>query len=87
MEPTLLNEHIARFEQIPLSVESELGRCSMPVREILSLAPGSLIKLTSPVGSKVDVFVGGAPFAFGDVTRLGSAIGVRLTGFATKKQD
>lgn len=59
----------------------------MPVREILSLAPGSVIKLSSPVGSKVDVFVGGVPFGFGEVTRLGTSIGIRLTGFAKKKQD
>ena len=83
----MLNEHIARFEQVPLNVESELGRCSMQVHEILSLVPGSLIRLSSPVGSKVDVFVGGAPFGFGEVTRLGNSIGVRLTGFATKKRD
>jgi flagellar motor switch/type III secretory pathway protein FliN len=83
----LSSEHIARFEQIPLSVESELGRCSMPVREILSLAPGSVIKLSSPVGSKVDVSVGGAPFGFGEMTRLGKTIGVRLTGFVVKAQD
>jgi len=82
----LLSERIARFELVPLNVETELGRCSMPVREILSLAPGSVIKLSSPVGSKVDVLVGGAPFGFGDLTRLGNSIGVRLTGFAKKKQ-
>lgn len=83
----MLNEHIGRFEQIPLSVESELGRCSMPVREILSLAPGSVIKLSSPVGSLVDVLVGGAPFGFGEMTRLGGSVRIRLTGFAKKKQD
>jgi flagellar motor switch protein FliN/FliY len=83
----LLSERIARFGQVPLHVDSELGRCSMPVREILSLAPGSVIKLSSPLGSKVDVFVGGVPFGFGEMMRLGKSIGVRLTGFATKKQD
>jgi len=83
----MLTEQIARFEQVPLDVESELGRCSMPLREILSLAPGSLIKLSSPVGSTVDLYVGGAPFGFGEMTRLGNSIGVRLTGFANKKQE
>lgn len=83
----MLIEQISRYEQIPLSVESELGRCSMPVRDILSLAPGSVIKLSSPVGSKVDIFVGGAPFGFGELTKLGNTIGIRLTGFAKKRQE
>jgi flagellar motor switch protein FliN len=83
----LLIEQISRYDQIPLSVESELGRCSMPVREILSLAPGSVIKLSSPVGSKVDIFVGGAPFGYGELTKLGNSIGIRLTGFAKKRQE
>lgn len=82
-----MNEQLSRFEQVPLEVESELGRCSMPLREILSLAPGSLIKLSNPVGSKVELHVGGAPFGFGEMTRLGSSIGVRITGFAAKKQE
>ena len=83
----MLTEQISRYEQIPLRVESELGRCAMPVREILSLAPGSVIKLSSPVGSKVDIFVGGAPFGYGELTKLGNTIGIRLTGFARKRQE
>lgn len=83
----MLIEQISRYEQVPLSVESELGRCSMPVREILSLAPGSVIKLSSPVGSTVDIFVGGAPFGHGELTKLGNTIGIRLTGFAKKRQE
>ena len=59
----------------------------MPVREILSLVPGSVIRLSGAVGSKVDLFVGGVPFGQGEMTRLGDSIGIRLTGFATKKQD
>lgn len=82
-----MTDQIARFGEVPLPIESELGRCMMPVREVLSLAPGSLIKLSSPVGSKVDLFVGGAPFGSGEMTKLGNSIGIRLTSFAVKKRD
>ncbi len=40
----------SRFAKLSLPVESELGRCSMSVREVLSLAPGSLIRLPAPWG-------------------------------------
>jgi len=82
-----LTDHIARFGEIPLSIESELGRCMLPVRDVLSLAPGSVIKLSSAVGEKVDVFVGGAPFGSGQLTKLGNSIGIRLTNFAVKKRE
>ncbi|HLW76391.1 MAG TPA: FliM/FliN family flagellar motor switch protein [Bryobacteraceae bacterium] len=82
-----MNDQIARFGEIPLSLESELGRCMLPVREVLALAPGSVIRLTSKIGAKVDLFVGGAPFGSGELTKLGNAIGIRLTNFAVKKRE
>ena len=80
-------EHIARYAQLPLEVESELGQCSMSVRDILSLGPGSIIKLSRPIGAPVDLFVGGARFGSGKMLRTGERLGIRITGFATKKRD
>ena len=47
----------------------------MSVREILSLAPGSLIKLSSSVGSPVDLYVGGARFGSGEIVKAGDSLG------------
>jgi len=80
-------EQLARYAQLPVSVESELGQCSMSVREILSLAPGSVIKLSRPVAAKVDLFVGGAPFGSGELVRVRDSLGVRITNFATGKSS
>jgi len=80
-------QQIARYAGVPLPVESELGRCTMSVREILSLAPGSVIKLTGAVGSKVSLSVGGAPFGAGEMIRVGAALAVRITGFASTKRE
>jgi flagellar motor switch protein FliN/FliY len=79
-------EKAARYSSLPLPVESELGRCNMSVREILSLAPGSLIKL-GPVGSRVELYVGGAPFGAGEVIRVGGSLAVRITAFASENRD
>ena len=66
---------MTRYAQLSFPVEAELGRCEMSVREILSLAPGSLLTLRQPVGSKVTLFVGGASFCSGDMMRLGQCGG------------
>jgi flagellar motor switch protein FliN/FliY len=57
----------------------------MSVREILSLAPGSVVKLSRPLASKVDLFVGGSPFGSGELVRVGDSIAVRITNFAVKE--
>ena len=80
-------EQMSRYAQLSFPVEAELGRCEKPVREILSLSPGSVLTLPKPVGSKMNVFVGGAPFCSGDMLRLGSAVAVRITGFETRKRS
>jgi flagellar motor switch protein FliN/FliY len=80
-------EKVARYASVPLAVESELGRRNMSVREILSLAPGSLIKLTGPIGSQVDLYVGGAPFGSGEMIRVGGSLAVRMTKFANQNPD
>lgn len=78
-----LNEQIAHYGKLPLPLEPELGRCRLTVAEILALAPGSLIKLTRPLGDKIDVNVAGVRFGSGELVRMGGTLSVRITGFHT----
>lgn len=71
-------EHIARYGMLSLAVDVELGRSTLLVREILSLAPGSVIKLSSPVGSCLEIYVGGARFGSGEMVRAGDSAAVRM---------
>lgn len=71
-------EHAARFGMLSLPVESELGRCTLSVREILALEPGSLIKLSSPVGSPVDLYAGGTRFSSGEIIKTGKSLAIRV---------
>jgi len=76
-----MKDPLKRYAELPMNVESELGRCFMPVREVLALAPGSVFKLPVPAGSNVQLLVGGAPFAWGELLRTGGAPAVRLLKF------
>jgi flagellar motor switch protein FliN len=78
-------ELIHRYGELPLTLESELGRCVLPVREILALGPGSVLKLPVPTGGLVQVLVGGAPFAAGELVRSGDGPAVRLLNFGERK--
>jgi flagellar motor switch/type III secretory pathway protein FliN len=72
-----------RYAQLSFPLEAELGRCEMSVGEILALAPGNVLTLDQAVGTKVNLFVGGASFCSGDMMRPGSAVALRITGFAS----
>jgi flagellar motor switch/type III secretory pathway protein FliN len=76
-----LHEQIARYGKLPLPLQPELGRCSLTVGEILALAPGSLIKLSRPVGEKIDINVAGVRFGSGELVRMGGVLSLRVAGF------
>lgn len=76
---------MTRYAQLSFPLEAELGRCELSVRAILSLAPGSVLALDQPVGSKVSLFVGGTSFCSGDMMRPGRGVALRVTGFESRK--
>jgi flagellar motor switch/type III secretory pathway protein FliN len=78
-------DKMTRYAQLSFPLEAELGRCEMSVGDILSLAPGSVLTLDQPIGSKVTLFVGGASFCSGDMMRPGRAVALRITGFESRK--
>jgi flagellar motor switch/type III secretory pathway protein FliN len=76
-----LNEQIAHYSKLPLAFQPQLGQCTLTVGEIVALAPGSLIKLSKPLGEKIDVNVAGVRFGSGELVRVGGVLSVRMTGF------
>ena len=62
---------------IPVSVR--LGEATFAVRELLQLAPGSVLKLDRQVGEPLDLYLRGIPFAKGQLVVVGEQLGVRVT--------
>ena len=82
-----LQEQIAHYGKLPLPLEPELGRCTLTVGEILALAPGSLIKLSKPLGEKIDLNVAGVRFGSGELVRMGGVLSVRVAGFHAANRE
>jgi flagellar motor switch/type III secretory pathway protein FliN len=76
-----LQEQIAHYGKLPLPLEPELGQCSLTVGEILALAPGSVIKLSKPLGDRIDINVAGVRFGSAELVRMGGVLSVRMSGF------
>jgi flagellar motor switch protein FliN/FliY len=62
-----------------MTVTAELGRTTMPVADLLGLAPGSLIELDRAAGSPIDVLVNGTLIARGEVVVIDEDFGLRIT--------
>jgi flagellar motor switch protein FliN/FliY len=64
---------------VHLDVSVEVGRVQMPVREVLSLGPGSVIELQRAAGEPVEVFANGRCIGRGEIVVVGDQFGVRIT--------
>ncbi|WP_263707453.1 flagellar motor switch phosphatase FliY [Shouchella tritolerans] len=70
---------------IPLEVKVELGRTKKTIREILSIAQGSIIELDKLAGEPVDVLINDKLIAKGEVVVIDENFGVRITDIVSKK--
>lgn len=70
---------LQHFRDIPLVVTISLGEGAVPLRELVSLSPGTVIRLNQAAGADLRVHVGDIAIGLGEVVIIEDTIGVRLT--------
>ncbi|MHC1758612.1 MAG: flagellar motor switch phosphatase FliY [Negativicutes bacterium] len=89
LKQTSLNvsdSNIGMIMDVPLQVTVELGRTRKLIREILELAPGSVLELDKLAGEPVDILVNGKIVAKGEVVVIDENFGVRITGIVSMQE-
>ncbi|HWP63668.1 MAG TPA: flagellar motor switch protein FliN, partial [Candidatus Binatia bacterium] len=71
---------------VQLQVSVEIGRAKLPIREVLALAPGSIVELDKLAGEKADILVNGHPVAQGEVVVVDENFGVRITDVVSRQR-
>jgi flagellar motor switch protein FliN/FliY len=71
--------NIALLLDVPLKLTVELGRTTKLVKEILALAPGSVVELDKLAGEPVHILVNEKLIAKGEVVVIDENFGVRIT--------
>ena len=71
---------------VDLDLTVELGRTSLPVREVLQLGPGSIVELDKLAGEPADIMVNGKLIARGEVVVVDESFGVRVTEIASQSE-
>jgi flagellar motor switch protein FliN/FliY len=63
---------------VPCPVDFVLGTATVKVRECMGFGAGSVLRLTQPAGSDLEVRAGGVPIATGEVVIVDENVGIRL---------
>ena len=71
---------------VNLDLSVELGRTSIPVREVLQLGPGSIVELDKLAGELVDIMANGKLIARGEVVVVDENFGVRVTEITSRTE-
>ena len=75
----------ADFLDMPLSLSVELGRTRLKIREVLDLAPESIIKLSRSTGEGVDIRADNRSLLRGEIVVIEDRAGVRISEILTEK--
>jgi flagellar motor switch protein FliN len=74
-------KEIEPFADLQLTVEVQLDRKLLRLRQILELEQNSVIKLPRSAGESIDILIGGARVCFGEIVIIDDTVGVRITDF------
>ncbi len=77
--PNSGSNNIDMLLDVKMPVSIELGRTEMPISELLTLGPGSVVELNKLAGEPVDLLVNGKIIARGEVVVVDENFGVRIT--------
>jgi flagellar motor switch protein FliN len=74
---TPLNLEMLLDVRVELTIE--LGSCKMPMRDVLQLAPGSVVKLDQAAQHPVNLYANQKQIARGEVVVVNDCYGVKIT--------
>ena len=64
---------------VPVNLSVELGRCQMPMKNVLQLEEGSIVKLEKKADTPVDLFVNNKRIGQGEVVVVDNQFGIKIT--------
>lgn len=70
---------LSLLRDVEMTLSVEIGRARMSVRELLSLAPGTVVELDRAAGAPADLLVNGRLIARGEVVVVDEDFGLRIT--------
>ncbi|HBN09069.1 MAG TPA: flagellar motor switch protein FliN [Cyanobacteria bacterium UBA8530] len=76
---SMVGNSLDLLRDIKLNITVELGRTSLPLKQVLQLGEGSVVELDQMAGEPVTISTAGKVIAQGEVVVIGSNFGVKVT--------
>lgn len=64
---------------VKVKVTVQLGSCQLPMRDVLELAPGSVVQLSQQASDPVGLYVNDELVAYGEVVVVEDQFGIKIT--------
>ena len=74
-------EEIAHLQDTRISLEVELDRRIMTLRELMHVEVGGVLRMTRSAGENIDILVDGTLIGFGEIVIIEDTMGIRITDF------
>ena len=74
-------EEIAHLHDTRISLEVELDRRVMTLRELMRVEVGGVLRMTRSAGENIDILVEGILIGFGEIVIIEDTMGIRITDF------
>jgi flagellar motor switch protein FliN len=80
MEATAINNpNLELLMDVRVKLTAELGACQLPMRDVLQLISGSVLKLDRSAQAPVDIYVNQKRIARGEVIVVDDSYGIKIT--------
>lgn len=84
--PSTSEIDITALMDVPVTLSVEIGKKRMPIQELVSLTPGSIVELDKEHSDPLDLLVNGTLIARGEVVVIGQRFGLRLVDVVSPKE-
>jgi flagellar motor switch protein FliN/FliY len=74
-------QEIAHLQDTPVTLEIELDRKIVTLRELLHVEAGGVLRMSRSAGENIDILVDGVLIGLGEIVIIDDTMGVRVTGF------
>jgi len=76
--PKAMPPDLTAIFKLELPIVVEIGQRTLPLREVISLCPGTMIELDKPAEDDLGIFVNDRPIGVGQVVKVGENFGIRV---------
>jgi len=79
MDTTIESKNLDVIMDVKVEVTVQLGTAELPMKEIVELAPGSVVQLRQQAKDPVALMVNGRLVAYGEVVVVEDNFGIKIT--------